>query len=234
MFVKCPGDPGTGDPGAPGEPRRKLTGRGGARGGGGAGAARTWDSWRGARRRRSDESGQGRREPEGKGASGPSLEDSGLQAEPAFPHSSAPPPEPVTSRPGCLSPTQAPATHLPRPGPPAEEVASPRAPRQASGVSAGVQASRRGRPRPTTPAEGSDFYLGEHFTSFLQKRGEPLPRSLKLGTSRSSVRGRRQTHANGTRAPSRPAPPRTRLTHPKVLMKPLTEPSAYRETMSPM
>lgn len=42
----------------------------------------------------------------------------------------------------------------------------------------------------------------------------------------------RPTRLPGTRLAA--GQPRERPTHPRVLMKPLTEPSAYRETMSPM
>lgn len=43
-----------------------------------------------------------------------------------------------------------------------------------------------------------------------------------------------RTQATGTRASRAISPSVPPRTHPKVLMKPLTEPSAYRETMSPM
>ena len=46
-----------------------------------------------------------------KGATGLLLEDSGLSLP--TPPRLRPTPESVTSRPGCLSPTNAPATHLP-------------------------------------------------------------------------------------------------------------------------
>lgn len=64
----------------------------------------------------------------------------------------------------------------------------------------------------------------------------PLP--LEAGDGRVPCRGRaagrRQVARGPTASSPRPRPPRTQLTHPKVLMKPLTEPSAYRDTMSPM
>lgn len=104
-------------------------------------------------------------------------------------------------------------------------LASPRALKTAR-----LEVSRRGVP-PANSARAPDSYLGKHFNFLSLKGGDPLPRSLKLGTSRSSVEGRQQ---DAPVPPPLPRPSRTRLTHPKVLMKPLTEPSAYRETISPM
>lgn len=156
----------------------------------------------------------------------------------SLPSPTAPPHPQSQSRPGpdAFPQLRPQPPTCPAPGPPAEEVsASP--PARKKGERMRVKASRRGVPYQLP--QGPRLLPGQtlNFLS-LKNGGEPLPRSLKLGTSRFSMGGRRQDARKWHQGPRRPlpapAPPRTRLTHPKVLMKPLTEPSAYRETMSPM
>lgn len=141
MFVKCSGDPGTGDPGAPDEPRRKLTGRGGERGQ----SAGTWDSWKG---RAGEGTGQGRRELEGKVRPDPTVT-RGVRAPDCLPPQLRPTPRATHVQAQMPFPNSGPS-HLP--APPRDHLQRKSRPllplgRKASG--ARVEASPRGRLLPT-------------------------------------------------------------------------------------
>lgn len=124
----------------------------------------------------------------------------------SLPSPTAPPHPQSQSRPGpdAFPQLRPQPPTCPAPGPPAEEVsASP--PARKKGERMRVKASRRGVPYQLP--QGPRLLPGQtlNFLS-LKNGGEPLPRSLKLGTSRFSMGGRRQDARKWHQGPRRPLP----------------------------
>lgn len=120
-----------------------------------------------------------------------------------------PTPELVTSRPGCLSSAEAPATHLPPAlGPPAEEVsASP--PLLKKGERARVAASRRGR-LPPAPA-GRPTPTWANISLPFSKRRRAVPQLLEVGDAQVLRRREAAGRTQLAWEPTRPLPARTPL-----------------------